>query len=156
MNFKLFFVYIIAVWVGVSCVKAPDYSDIPEIQLIEIRKPTTIMKPGDSLVVVFSFKDGDGDLGKLNSADTIPNLFITDKRFSLVDSLSYSIPNIPKKGTVDDVSGRIDINLLAKVYCNPLFPGRDQDTLSFEFQVRDRSGNYSNKITSEPVILYCQ
>lgn len=156
MNFKLLTIYIIAVLIGISCIHAPKYSEIPEVQLIEIRKPSALLRPGDSLVVVLSYKDGDGDLGKLNSSDTIPNLFITDKRFLLIDSLSYSIPNIPKKGTVDDVSGRIEINLLAKIYCNPLFPERSQDTLSFDFQVRDRSGNFSNKISTESIILYCQ
>ena len=140
----------------VSCFNAPEYSNIPEIELMEIRTSRTVPFSGDSVIVVLSFTDGDGDLGKLNTLDTTPNLFIIDKRFGVIDSLSYSIPNIPQNGSVKDVSGSIDVNLLSKIYCNPLFPEKMKDTLEFSLQVRDRAGNYSNMISTGSFELICQ
>lgn len=156
MKLKLISVYLLLTAICVSCFNAPDYPDQPEISVKEVRKTRTLPVAGDSVIVVLAFKDGDGDLGKRNQADTIPNLFIMDKRFNIIDSLSYSIPNIPQNGSVKDISGEIEINLLSKIYCNPLFPGKLKDTLEFEIQVRDRSGNFSNKVTSGPIEITCQ
>lgn len=155
MKFVRLAFYLLVTAMSVSCFNAPEYNEVPEIEIVEIRSTKAVPSAGDSVVVVLAFKDGDGDLGKANSADTTPNLFITDHRFSLIDSQSYSIPNIPQKGSVPDISGTIEINLIAKMYCNPLKPGASQDTLKFDFQVRDRSGNFSNIATSSAVILNC-
>lgn len=156
MKLKSFIIYLLLPVICVSCFNAPEYPDEPEISIKEILKSRSETYAGDSVIVVLAFKDGNGDLGKRNQADTIPNLFITDKRFSIIDSLSYSIPNIPANGSVDDISGEIAINLLAKIYCNPLFPGKLRDTLEFEIQVRDRAGNFSNKVTTGPFEIICQ
>jgi hypothetical protein len=153
---KSFALYITCSLFCVSCFNAPEYPDVPEIQLKEIRKSRGTPFSGDSVIVVLSFKDGNGDLGKRNSLDTVPNLFIIDKRFGVIDSFSYSIPNIPQNGSVKDVSGNIDINLLSKIYCNPLFPGITKDTLEFTFQVRDRAGNFSNMISTGAFEIICQ
>lgn len=156
MKLKSFAIYIILTFLFVSCFNAPKYPDTPEIQLKEIRKSRATPFSGDSVIAVLTFKDGNGDLGKLDDSDTIPNLFIIDKRFGIIDSLSYSIPNIPKNGSVNDVSGTIDINLLSKIYCNPLFPEKTKDTLEFTIQVRDRAGNFSNIISTGSFELICQ
>lgn len=156
IKLKSFALYITLSLLCVSCFNAPEYPDVPEIKLKEIRTSRDTPFSGDSVIVVLSFKDGDGDLGKRNSLDTIPNLFIIDKRFGIIDSLSFSIPNIPQNGSVKDVSGNININLLAKIYCNPLFPEKTKDTLEFSFQVRDRAGNFSNMISTGAFEIICQ
>lgn len=138
----------------VSCYDAPNYPETPQISVREVRAHATV-SPGDSVIVVLEFQDGNGDLGKLNNSDTIPNLFIIDKRFNIIDSQSYSIPYIPNKGSVKDISGVIEINLLSKIYCNPLYPGIVKDTLEFEIQVRDRSGNFSNKVSTGKLEMLC-
>lgn len=156
MKLKSFIIYLFLPVVSVACFNAPEYPDTPEISVKEIVKSRAETYAGDSVVVVLAFKDGNGDLGKRNQSDTTPNLFITDKRFSIIDSLSYSIPNIPANGSVDAISGEISINLLAKIYCNPLFPDKLRDTLEFEIQVRDRAGNFSNKVTTGAFEIICQ
>lgn len=156
MKLKLISAYLLLTTFCVSCFNAPDYPDQPEITINGIRKSRTIPLAGDSVIVVLGFKDGNGDLGKRNQGDTTPNLFIMDKRFNVIDSLSYSIPNIPQNGSVNDISGEIEINLLSKIYCNPLFPGKLSDTLEFEIQVRDRAGNFSNKVTTGQIEITCQ
>jgi hypothetical protein len=155
MNLSRIFLYIIVSLASASCFQAPKYSDIPEIEFLGIRSSSFPAGQLDSVIMVFGFRDGDGDLGKLNPNDTIPNIFLTDRRFNLIDSQSYSIPNIPKRGSVDDVSGVIEINLLSKMFCNPLTPGIPFDTIVFDMRVRDRGGNFSNEITTTPIILRC-
>lgn len=140
---------------AVACFNAPEYPDTPEIEFVGIRSTNPIPNQGDSVILVFTFKDGNGDLGKLNARDTVPNIFLTDRRYNIIDSQSYSIPNIPQKGSVPDISGTIEINLLSKMFCNPLFPGIPFDTLVFDLRVRDRAGNFSNQITTPPIILRC-
>lgn len=155
MNLKLIRLYIIVSILFVSCYDAPNYPDTPEIVIKGVRAHS-VVSPGDSVIVVLEFQDGNGDLGKLNNSDTIPNLFITDKRFGIIDSQSYSIPYIPDKGSVKDISGEIEINLLSKIYCNPLYPEKIKDTLEFEIQVRDRAGNFSNKVTTGKLEMNCR
>jgi hypothetical protein len=138
-----------------ACFNAPEYDNEPAIELKALRSNSSIVNPGDSVVLVISFKDGDGNLGKAGDSDTIPNFFITDRRFGIIDSQNYSIPNIPKNGSVDDIAGTIEVNVLSKIYCNPLTPGIANDTIVFDIRVRDRSGNYSNSITSPPIIVKC-
>lgn len=155
MNLKSIILYIIICLGCVSCFNAPEYSETPEISILEIRKSRPIPFAGDSVIVVLAFKDGDGDLGKRNSLDTIPNVFIVDKRFNIVDSQSFSIPNIPQKGSVKDISGVVEINFLSKIYCNPLYPSKDKDTLEFEIQVRDQAGRMSNIVSTGKFEIFC-
>lgn len=155
MNLKSIIFYIIICLGCVSCFNAPEYSNTPEISIQEIRKSRPVPFSGDSVIVVLAFKDGDGDLGKRNPLDTVPNVFIVDKRFNIVDSQSFSIPNIPPNGSVKDISGVVEINFLSKIYCNPLYPGIERDTLEFEIQVRDRAGRMSNMVTTGKFEIIC-
>lgn len=138
-----------------ACFNAPEYNEVPEIEIVGIRSTNAIPNQGDSVILVISFKDGDGDLGKLNDKDTVPNFFLNDRRYNLIDSQSFSVPNIPQNGSVPDITGQIEINLLSKMFCNPLFPGKPLDTLVFDLRLRDRAGNFSNQVTTAPIILQC-
>jgi hypothetical protein len=149
------YVLLLSLILAAGCFNAPEYPDAPEIEFAGIRSSNTIPNQGDSVILVFTFRDGDGDLGKLNARDTIPNIFLTDRRYNIIDSQSYSIPNIPQNGSVPDISGAVQLNLLSKMFCNPLFPGIPFDTLVFDLRVRDRAGNFSNQITTPPIILRC-
>ncbi|MCO5248760.1 MAG: hypothetical protein M9887_07435 [Chitinophagales bacterium] len=157
MKRSFLFLFTTSVLLCFSCIKEPKFSKVPEIKIKEIRQSGAQIHDGDSVIVVLEFKDGDGDLGKNSQTDTIPNLFIVDHRFSIIDSQSYSIPNIPKKGSVDAISGEIAINLLSKIFCNPIHPPSEAtDTLEFEFYIRDRAGNFSNQVSTGKMPILCQ
>lgn len=138
-----------------ACFQAPEYSDIPEITFVGLQSTNNPANQGDSVILIFNFQDGGGDLGKRDNNDTVPNLFLTDRRFNLIDSQSYSIPNIPQLGSVPDITGEVRVNLQAKMFCNPLNPGAALDTIIFDLRVRDRAGNFSNEITIPPIIVRC-
>ena len=49
----------------VTCIQPPDYPDIPELELIGLTKDTVMQSSlnEDSIIVVLSFTDGDGNIG---------------------------------------------------------------------------------------------
>ncbi|CAN5453027.1 hypothetical protein BH09BAC1_BH09BAC1_18020 [soil metagenome] len=152
-----------------SCVEPPRYPNEPAIELVSV-SADTIRQLQDSVFIAFKFTDGDGDLGfeDLSTADcelcdsscySHPTftLFILDNRFNIVDGdtvrclKTFNIPYIPPKGATDAISGVITV-LLTNEFC---LPGRAVDTVSYSIVIRDRAGNFSNRIETEKIILLC-
>jgi len=146
-----------------ACINAPDYPDEPEIEYIGLSKSTLDQNSlnTDSLFVTFSFTDGDGDLGH-EPADTSRNIFIKDLRTGNFQD-KFKSPYIPEEGIGNGITG--DIELLLFTTCC-LFPDAsippcsapDQfplDTVIYEIFIKDRAGNESNKIKTEPIIIRC-
>ena len=132
-----------------ACLKPPDYSVIPSISLISIY-PEQARANFDSGHIVFSFQDGDGDLGALPS-DTTPNVFVTDSRTGFVYPIQ--IPYITPEGKVKEISGTISITL-PEFNC---IPGDSTiDTLSYAIILKDRAGHSSNSIRTPVVSITCQ
>ena len=104
----------------------------------------------------FYFEDGDGDVGimvnEFSSEDTI-NLFMTGYRkidgsfFEITDSTdvlkpsNYRIPFIERTGQNQVIMGTVEITFLY------LFFAAD-DTIMYEFYIKDRAGHISNKEVS--------
>ncbi|MBA3647900.1 MAG: hypothetical protein H0W62_05010 [Chitinophagales bacterium] len=140
-----------------SCLKPPDYDVIPVIQFdsISANHVRGISSSGvayDSLTVVVSFTDGDGDLGASTSFpdDTIPNLFFKDSRTGSV--YPFQFPYITPEGNVKDISGKIAYTLDG-VNC---IPGLSADTFHYTIQIMDRAGHLSNEVITPDIILECQ
>lgn len=157
----LLFIALGAILAG-SCVETPDFSDIPEIAYIGMTRDT--LDQGvfeeDSLTVVFSFKDGDGDLGADSDAP-VSNVFFTDTRTNFEDN-SFRIPFIPREGSANGIEGTVRITLFSTCCifpdgsdpCTPstAFP---YDTVQYRIYIVDRAGNKSNEILTDPIILRC-
>src|SRR5664279_2275587 len=86
-----------------SCLKPPNYSPIPEIKFDSI-SATHVRQLVDSVTVIISFTDGDGDLGNLKN-DTTNNLFFKDSRTGFI--YPFHFPYITPEGNVKDISGEI-------------------------------------------------
>ena len=162
MNMCRFIIYIFFIIVTVSCINAPDYPNEPFIEYIGISKATLDQNSlnTDSLFLNFSFTDGDGDLGH-NANDTARNIFIKDLRTGKFQD-KFKSPFIPEEGIGNGITG--DIRLLLFTTCclfpenippcsaPPRFP---LDTVIYEVSLRDRAGNLSNKILTEPITIRC-
>lgn len=134
-----------------ACTNPPDFSEVPEIEFISINK-TLIHEQSDSVNLIFSFKDGDGDLG-VNQSDTSTNTFITDLRSGKNPfTYTYRLPYISSKGSIKAISGQISINIPG-VTC---VPGKTIDTVLYRIQIKDRAGHYSNIIESEKIVVICE
>jgi hypothetical protein len=150
-----------------ACTQPPDYPKEPRIEYIGINKKVITQgsrsATADTLVVTFSFTDGDGDLGSEGDAR---NIFIYDSR-SPNDTINYgNLLPISEQGSGNGVSGEITFTLPSKpsnICC--IFPDRracltdpryPQDTFSFLIQMSDRAGNMSNLIRTETITILCQ
>lgn len=155
----------ISFFVLIGCTEPPDYPDEPRIEYIGVNKNSIVQGSAtgisDTLIIRFSFTDGDGDLG----SDTT-NFFIRDSRDNTL------IPNrifpIPEQGSGNGVSGEITVRIPNKV-AGPniccIFPDRRvcqtdprfaQDTFSYLIQIADRAGNLSNQIRTQTLTILCQ
>ncbi len=145
-----------------ACIETPDFDIVPEIEFVGMTKDT--LNQGvfqeDSLTVVFTFKDGDGDLGNESDA-ALNNVFFTDMRTGFEDN-SFRIPFIPREGSANGIEGTVRISLFTTC-C--IFPdGSDPctpsvtspyDTVQYRIYIMDRAGNKSNEILTDPIILRC-
>jgi hypothetical protein len=136
-----------------ACEEIRSYPDTPEISFKEFRYSDTVL--------IFTFADGDGDIG-LNSADTLApynkgsqyyfNLFLTifskqNGKFEplkLKDSTFYRIPRVPDPKPEDqDQVRRGDIQLNMSFL--PAWP----DTFALRFYMVDRSLHHSDTLFVE-------
>jgi len=145
-----------------SCVKSPNFSDIPEIEFVGLSAPTMVQNSlnTDSIFVQFSFTDGDGDIG-LSTETFDQNIFIFDNRTG--DRYdAFKAPVIPEQGASKGIRGEITVRLYTTC-C--LFPDNippcespiqyPTDTLTLDIFIKDRAENESNRITTSPIILLC-
>ncbi|MBK6948669.1 MAG: hypothetical protein IPH16_11995 [Haliscomenobacter sp.] len=162
---------VFSIWLGVlflaSCSRPPVYPPEPVIEYVglnqnAIEQSRDASIPLDTIEIRFSFTDGDGDLG---SEDSI-NIFLEDSRDGTIQL--FKINPIPKLGAGDALTGEVKILLtnspITRYFCCT-FPNTNltclpskqypSDILSYQIQIRDRAGNWSNKIRTDPISILC-
>lgn len=147
-----------------SCTNAPEFDIAPEIGFVSISKSTMVqdLNPTDSLFLIISFKDGDGDLGTdVNS--TMKNIFLIDSRSNVIAE-RYKIPPIPAVGKQKGIEGEItlkvfttccrfdDIEEFEQCDAPPDIPS---DELYYEIYMIDDAGNESNRVQTSVITLLC-
>jgi hypothetical protein len=110
----------------------------------------------------FYFEDGDGDIG-FSPSDAVDgdttNLYFTLFRKNgslyteagsndLLKPSSYRIPNLTRTGQNKILKGTISVTFLYLFY-SPA----DNDTIKYEFYLRDRNENYSNTESTGEIAL---
>ena len=134
-----------------TCVNPPNFPETPVITFKNVDR-TFINENTDSVRLMFSFTDGDGDLG-LTQSDTSTNTFVTDIRSGKKDfTYRYRLPYVTPGGMIKDISGDITITLPG-VTC---VPGKTLDSVVYKIQIKDRAGHLSNIIQSPQLIVKCQ
>lgn len=143
-----------------GCIKEPDYPIEPYIEFVSMSKSTLNQGQNkeDTLYITFSFTDGDGDLG-YNPEDNETDIYLTDIRpFGI--TTEYKLPRLPQRGVSKGISGEVTIKVFTTCcILDPTDPCMVQpdSSVSFhwELQIRDRAGNFSNVIETEPVTVIC-
>ncbi len=146
-----------------ACVNPPDYPDSPVIEYTGVNK-TTIYQgtqnfPPETLAIFFCFTDCDGDVRSEDSTD----VFLFDSRFPDIPN-PYKIPLIPDEGTGNGIRGEITVRIqnafniccIENGFACPPYPTIDIDSFSYEIQIRDRAGNFSNRIRTETLGIRCR
>jgi len=105
-------------------------------------------------LIVFSFTDGDGDIG-LTDVDVNPpydnNMYITRKIIvnseeKIHEEMKFRIPYITPEGINKSLSGEIDVDIL-------LPDTFTFDTMYYDIYILDRELHKSNVITSPYIVL---
>jgi hypothetical protein len=146
-----------------ACVKPPNYPNEPVIEFKSLSKNTLLQSSlgEDSVVIAFTFTDGDGDLGFTDDSESI---FIVDGRDSFMKP-SYRIPYIEQQGAGNGISGEIFIVLPTTccIYQNGIPPCESGaiapqpfDTVFYRISIQDRAKNRSNEIQTAPITLRCK
>jgi hypothetical protein len=143
-----------------ACNKVPLYPDEPILTEGSFELLKNSIGQDTAVLIKFKFTDGDGDLG-LTAADTIPpydkNLFVA--YFQKVDG---KFEKIVLPGTTDTLNfnSRIrDYNITganaaqAEVSLNINISVVLADTIMFEYYLRDKARNISNKLSTGPIAL---
>ncbi len=169
MQYTRFALWLFALSCGLAaCVSPPDYPDEPIIVYEGISKNTIyqfrdqfgVAGPPDSLVIHFSFTDGDGNISSSDTAD----IFITDSRLPQVPPTPAAFPFIPNEGTGNGISGDLyytisnfDLGVccIYRGFACIADPNYPVDTFSYEIYIMDRAGNRSNTIRTEQIQILC-
>ena len=154
---KLAFLFLLIVcisWITSSCIKKKDYPVIPNIKF------EYLSRTPDSVNIVISFTDGDGDVGNIMTQDsTTTSLFIEYYELRnniwhhiIADSLAvpyyYVIPSVTPNSKNKTLEGEIDVKL--ESYFNPFTP---YDTIKYTVQLFDRALNRSNIVETNSIIV---
>jgi hypothetical protein len=142
----------ILMFLHTSCQDDDTFPVTPEIKFLSLDKYSNVSSQ-DSLVLSFSFTDGDGDLGSkpedVNARDIFLRLFeFKNDVFvepALGAPLEYRMPYLEPRGNNSSLKGEVKIN----VDYNILQPN---DTIRYEIYIKDRAGHQSNTVTSSTII----
>ena len=126
-----------------SCKKDQGISNVPVITFDSI-SPNPAIKYQDTVLIVISYKDGDGDLG-IDSAD-IKNLFVTDSRNNVVSQ--FRIPQLAPTGSSIAIQGNLNVILPPQLFIND---NDTTETATYSIYVVDRAGHKSNTVISTPL-----
>ncbi len=152
------------------CVNPPNYPKEPVIEFKSISKTQMFQDidalPEDSIVLTFTYTDGDGDIGSMGS-DSSSSLFFIDQRDNKTIVPAYRLPFIEPQGTGNGISGEISVRLgqTCCIYigpsgipqtCEDVPTTTTRDTVVYAVYIRDRAGNESNRILTPPITLICK
>lgn len=156
-SFAWLFAFMAAVSVFWGCKKEDSYSKIPEIKFVSLEK-FDYTTPFDSVVLTFSFTDGDGDIGVASTDTATRDVFA--KLYELKNGnyeewvigtpiLQYALPYMEPRGSNESLKGEISI----AINYNILQPN---DTIRYDVYIFDRAGNKSNTITTSSIVTSVQ
>ncbi len=153
----------VALTVG-ACLSPPEYPIEPEVTFVGLSRDTMTQnfKPTDSVTVVVSFTDGDGDI-VFPEGDTTRTVFIVDRETQSLRE-SYKLDPIDEIGLENGISG--ELRLVVYTTCCEYPPGVPRlpcdispefpvDQLLLDVYMKDRAGNESNRAQLAPIYLRC-
>jgi hypothetical protein len=155
-NFLCYFFVLFLGSILTGCQKEDSYPVTPEIEFKSLLKHESASGQ-DSLELIFSFTDGDGDLGTPSSDLEHRDIYV--KIYELRNGvfiepvlpapLEYKLPYLEPRGNNNSLKGDIRLN----VDYNIIYPN---DTIRYSLYIKDRAGHQSNTITTSVIITNVQ
>lgn len=157
---KKFIPFLLTISIGLfslaSCSDEETYPVTPVIAFKSLEKYQSLSGL-DSLVLTFSFTDGDGDIGSAASdtfgRDVYARLFERNngvfEEAPLSAPLEYRVPYLEPRGNNSSLKGDIRINIDYNIL-------RPNDTIYYKVALEDRAGNRSNEISTATIVTRIQ
>jgi hypothetical protein len=141
--------YILSIMILIfSCKKEEKENELdgnnPVIELISVT-PTEIVEFKDSIIIMLKYEDSDGDLGSEDPDENF--LEIKDTRLEKPDY--YFVPPLSPPDAKVHIKGTLKV-AVKNIF---LLGNGDTETTSFEIRMRDRTGNWSNTVTSQTLTI---
>jgi len=163
---RLPILYIFTLLLLIGCTDTPEFNDTPELTYDGIQNNFLAQSTArDTVFILFSLTDAQGDIGERFPNDPNPSVFLIDERDDFVAS-TFLLPKINKQGSGNGV--RADVRLLYPIVRGDLccrypdgtggcIPSTDfpVDSIFYSLHVVDHAGNESNRIRVGPVFLTC-
>lgn len=118
----------------------------PSIKILSVA-PTTIKEFDENVVVTLEYEDGDGDLGFEHPDSNA--LRVWDDRLENPDF--YFVPPLSPVGEEISIRGTLEIRLNGTF----IIGNGQSESTRFALKIKDRSGNWSNEVTT-PIITITQ
>jgi hypothetical protein len=127
-----------------ACKKEEGPPVVPEITLLSVA-PTTVVQFGEEVQVRISYKDGDGDLGRVDADDF--SIWVKDARLATADG--YHVQPLAPIGSSVAIEGELTIVL------RPLFllGNGSEEATKYTLELQDRAGNWSNEVVTPEIII---
>ncbi len=122
----------------------PPLSKIPAISLESI-STNTIKALSDTLTIRIKYTDGDGDIGFANADSAV--VYVTDNRFPI--TMSYHVPPLSPNNAIVSITGILPVVVKNIILQN----GSGPEQATFSVKLRDRSGNWSNVVTTGSITV---
>ena len=143
--------------VGYGCKKAAQYPVEPRITSVSVTPNTPLRQNTDSVLIAFTFTDGDGDFGSSDSNTNDINCYLTDTRNGSVTT--YSIPYIQQQGVTNGITGTVYIRGLATCCitngCYVTDAQHPTEAATSKIYIVDRAGHQSNIADVPPMQILC-
>ncbi len=130
-----------------SCKKdeeEPVQNTAPVISIVSL-STDTVKEFVDSVIVVISYQDSQGNLGSIDP--DVNDLEVKDSRLSQPDF--FHVKPLAPAGFTLDISGNLRVRLSTLF----LLGIGDQETATFTIRLRDQSGEWSAPVTSDPITI---
>jgi hypothetical protein len=145
-----------------SCIDAPSFANVPEVsnpRIIISGDAIVASATGtDSAILIFDFKDGDGDIGFISEDTTVEipsNIYLYRNEFDVTDSVNFKIPFIPQSGGIPDITGTVYITITNSTFFGLCSTTPRFETANYEVSIKDRAGNISNVINFPTIPIDC-
>lgn len=117
----------------------------PYIEFINI-SPENVQEFKEKITITIFYRDENGDLGENNPE--IKNLFLKDNRNNII--YEYRIEQLAPDNANISIQGNLNIELNGTGITNE----ENEQTVTFDIYIIDRSGNQSNTVSSTPIVIY--
>jgi hypothetical protein len=144
MKYPILALLAIALFLGSCQGEESPLDQVPRLR-VESITPRTVRQFQDSIQLVLSYEDANGDLGSEDPDERV--LSVKDSRLDIPDY--YHVKPLAPPGTEVAIQGTFQVKLRSAF----LLGNGDSEQIAFTIQITDRAGNRSEPVVSPTITV---